>query len=137
MIGRGGRAVGALAVVAVLAGCGGADADNAAAQGPTEESLRTAAEQMTEALAAGDYPGAYQFRSARCRLTLGQDAYVEEMTQRYAGRDLKAAEPEITVTVTGTTGRVTVRHTDARASEDESAPATWTFVDGSWRYDTC
>ncbi|WP_280509699.1 hypothetical protein [Nocardia farcinica] len=31
MIGRGGRAVGALAVVAVLAGCGGADADNAAA----------------------------------------------------------------------------------------------------------
>ncbi|HLS76512.1 MAG TPA: hypothetical protein VK083_06960 [Nocardia sp.] len=132
----------ALAVVAVsAAACGdggeAAVSTAAAASGPSEAGLRAAAEEWSKAIAEGDYAAAYGFRSARCRLTIGQDAYVEELSQRYAGRDLAGAEPEITVAVTGETGQVSVRYTDERAGEDDTAPATWKFVDGSWRYDTC
>ncbi|WP_157171931.1 hypothetical protein [Nocardia higoensis] len=139
-IGRVVRVAGALAAVAALAGAcgnGAADDDSTASGGAGEAALRTAAQQWSQAIADGDYPAAYQFQSARCRLTLGQDAYVEEMSQRYAGRDLAGSEPDISVTVTGDTGQVTVRHTGEQADEADSAPATWRFVDGTWRYDTC
>jgi len=138
-IGRVVRAAGALAVVAAVAGAcsDGAADDPADPAGSNEAALRAAAQQWSQAIAEGDYPAAYQFQSARCRLTLGQDAYVEEMSQRYAGRDLRGSEPDITVTVTGDTGQVGVRNTDARAGEDDTEPATWTYIDGTWRYDTC
>lgn len=133
------RVAGVLAVVTALAGaCGNGAADDSAGPAASPEAaLRTAAQQWSRAIAEGDYPAAYRFQSARCRLTLGQDAYVEEMSQRYAGRDLRGSEPDVTVTVTGDTGQVTVRNTDARAGEDDTEPATWTYVEGTWRYDTC
>lgn len=138
-IGRVVRAAATLAVVTAVAGaCGSSSADDAAdSAGTSEGALRTAAQQWSQAVAAGDYRAAYQFRSARCRLTLGQDAYVEEMSQRYADRDLGAAEPDITVAVTGGTGQVTVRFTDGPAVEGGVETATWKYVDGTWRYDTC
>lgn len=137
-IGRVVRVAGAVAVVAAVAGaCGDGAADDAAPAGPNETSLRVAAEQWARAITEGDYAAAYRFQSARCRLTLGQDAYVEELSQRYGGRDLADSEPEITVTVSGETGQVTVRHSDERAGEDEDGPAGWKFADGQWRYDTC
>ncbi|WP_067853885.1 hypothetical protein [Nocardia shimofusensis] len=138
-IGRVVRAAGALMIVTAVAGAcaDGAADDSAGSAGSSEAALRTAAQQWSRAIAEGDYPAAYRFHSARCRLTLGQEAYVEEMSQRYAGRDLGASEPDITVAVTGDTGQVTVRHTDERAGEDDAEPATWKYVDGTWRYDTC
>lgn len=123
--------------VLVLGGCGGTDADAGKPGEPTAAALHAEATKMTEALASRDYAAAYRFRSARCRLTLNEDDYVASMAQLYDGRDLKSKPAEITVTTSGSTGTVTVKHFDARAAEDDTKPKTWTFVDGQWRFDNC
>ncbi|MET9283874.1 hypothetical protein ACWEPH_10770 [Nocardia beijingensis] len=132
------RLLGAVALpVLVLAGCGGTDADAGKPGEPTEAALRADAEKMNDALADHDYAAAYQFRSARCRLTLNEDDFAASMAQLYDGRDLKSKPSEITVSVSGSTGTVTVKNFDARASVDDAKPKTWTFVDGQWRFDAC
>ena len=132
------RVLGAVSMpMLVLSGCGGTDAEAGKAGEPTAAALREEATKMTDALAAHDYAAAYQFRSARCRLTLNQDDYVASMAQLYDGRDLKSKPSKVTVTTSGSTGTVTVENFDARASEDDRKSATWTFVDGQWRFDNC
>ncbi|WP_157170871.1 hypothetical protein [Nocardia araoensis] len=121
--------------VVALAGCGGTDAGKPGE--PTAAALRADATKMNDALANHDYAAAYQFRSARCRLTLNEDDFAASMAQLYDGRDLKSKPSEITVTTSGSTGTVTVKNFDARASEDDAKPKTWTFVDGQWRFDAC
>jgi hypothetical protein len=123
--------------VLVLSGCGGTDAEAGKAGEPTEAALRAEATKMTDALAGHDYAAAYRFRSARCKLTLNEDDYVASMAQLYDGRDLKSEPARITVTTSGSTGTVTVEHSDAGAGQDDTKPKTWTFIDGQWRFDNC
>ncbi|WP_040780485.1 hypothetical protein [Nocardia pneumoniae] len=132
------RVLGAISLpILVLTGCGGKDADAGKSGEPTAAALREKATEMNAALASHDYAAAYQFRSARCKLTLNQDDYVASMAQRYDGRDLKSKPSEVSVTTSGATGSVTVKNFDARAGEDDAKPNTWTFIDGQWRFDNC
>ncbi|MGQ4597601.1 hypothetical protein [Nocardia sp. R6R-6] len=123
--------------ILALSGCGGENAAAGKPGEPTAAALRQEATAMNAALAGHDYAAAYQFRSARCRLTLNQDDYMMSMAQLYDGRDLKTKPSEISVTTSGTTGSVTVKNFDARAAQDDAKPKTWTFIDGQWRFDNC
>ncbi|WP_454197005.1 hypothetical protein [Nocardia sp. Marseille-Q1738] len=124
--------------ILMLTGCGGEDADASGKPGePTADALRAKATEMNAALASHDYAAAYQFRSARCKLTLNQDDYMASMAQLYDGRDLKTKPSAVSVTTSGTTGSVTVENFDARAGEDDAKTQTWTFIDGQWRFDNC
>ncbi|MGO4613383.1 hypothetical protein AB4305_04350 [Nocardia sp. 2YAB30] len=121
--------------ILVLSACGGENGGTTG--GPTAAALRDEASKMTAALASHDYAAAYQFRSARCKLTLNEDDYAASMAQLYDGRDLKNKPSEVTVTTSGSTGTVTIKNFDARAGEDDTKPRTWTFIDGQWRFDSC
>ncbi|MEU7767374.1 hypothetical protein AB0B25_19860 [Nocardia sp. NPDC049190] len=130
------RVLGAVSMpVLLLSACGEGNVDSAA--GPTPAALRGEASKLVAALASHDYAAAYQVRSARCKLTLNQDDFVASMAQRYDGRDLTTKPSEVTVSTSGSTGTVTMTHFDARASEDDPKPTTWTFIDGQWRFDSC
>jgi len=144
LLARGGAALMATAaIVGLLAGCSDSKStstESSTAAQSEQINLHDAALKAYWATMRGDYETDWNLISARCRTKLVNNdftAFASQMKQAYADRApqlVKMGDPEITVTVNGTAGKVATNAPDGRSQKD---PVTWALINGQWVNDNC
>ncbi len=144
LLARGGTAVIATAaMIGLIAGCSDSKSsskESSTAAPSAETNLHDAALKAYWATMRGDYETDWNLISARCRAKLVNNdfkSFATQMQQAYAERApqlVKMGDPKITVTVEGTTGKVT---TDAPDGKSQKEAVNWALIDGQWVNDNC
>ncbi|WP_146099057.1 hypothetical protein [Nocardia nova] len=108
----------------------------AASATKSEDSLKQAATELDDRLAANDIHGAWGLYSQRCQAEIGDiDSYKILMDLHFKGRHPQIVER--TVRVNGAMGQVVSVDKDPAAPAHAMDPRTWTFIDGRWVFDHC
>lgn len=101
--------------------------------GPSEEALLETLDAFYQTTRDGDYEGTYGFYSARCQSQMSEEEFVQLLKGQYGDRDL-SGQPEFLTDVEGSVATVVTKSADGEGSME---PRTWTYADGSWRFDNC
>jgi hypothetical protein len=103
----------------------------------SEESLKHAAEELDNRIAARDIPGAWNLYSQRCQADMNNslDSFKMMLDLHFEGRHPQIVDH--TVRVQGSMGQVVTIDKDPNAPAHAMNPRTWTFIDGRWLFDNC
>lgn len=114
---------------------GGAVVERGAVPGDqTQAGLEATLAARYELARAADWSGFYEYSSDRCQSMYPRAEAVASLAEGYEGRDFSGT-PEYLINMNGiSVAAVVIKAPDGKSP---MTPGTWSYINGSWRDDSC